>query len=756
MFRINFRTRQPFHATIWLLIIACILVAPASMTAYAATQASYYVSPGGSDNNPGTEALPFKTIAKARDVVRTVNRPMTGDIYVYLRCGTYYLTAPVQFTVADGGANGFSVIYKAYNNEAVVISGGEIVTGWTVQSGAIYKATLNRTTKLRGLYVNGVRATMTETVQQAVGTWGTFTVAGTEPWAQTSGTTFDGLEFMASSLPAFANPGDVEIEWHWQWCDNIATVRDMVTIGDTTIVKMQQPTGAIAAKLRWCWLGVKDEFNAIYKYSIRNAFELLKSPGQFYFNKATKTLYYYSRAGENMSTATVIAPLSEGLISISGESTTNRAKNLQFYGLCFMHDHYLLTDVAGSRSFVGSQSSCLFYKFRADGDHSKAFFSNEDLPQATIFTCNCDSLRIEKCKFLQIGSPIGVNLENDVVHSTVIGNVFKDIMGAAVNIAHPQHYKIGDGPKYPSGKEGICQYNVVKDNFVKNNSLEFHRVEGITAYHVQDLEISHNYVHYSPYGTIAVGWCWKNQASSIPPSTVMGNIKINYNNVGHDHLTLSDGGALYTMNDAPNSQVVGNYTTGGSTGILPDEGAGLWNISNNVFQGPGGSWIVIWSSIDHDMTIDNNYTSKTSFQNNGVRCSITNTHNESTAPPWSSAAQAIINAAGIESTYQSIMSDTLAPQACPVSVMENTKNSNAINNFSVRILGNRIMFPQEFSGKSFSVNILDLRGRLIQKMIFDKGHPATAAQRIDLSKGSYLVKCIVDSRVATQKVVNVK
>jgi hypothetical protein len=457
-----------------------------------------------------------------------------------------------------------------------------------------------------------------------------------------------------------------------------------------------------------------------------------------------------------MSTATVIAPLSEGLINISGVSTTNRVKGLQFYGLAFMHDHYLLTDVAGSRSFVGSQSSCLFYKFRADGDHSKAYFSNEDLPQATIFACNCDSLRIEKCKFLQIGSPIVVNLENDVVRSTVIGNVFKDIMGAAVNIAHPQHYIIGDGPKYPSGKEGVCQYDIVKDNFIKNNSIEFHRVEGITSYHVTDLEISHNYVHYSPYGTIAVGWCWKNQASTIPPSTVMGNIKINYNNVGHDHLTLSDGGALYTMNDAPNSQVIGNYVTGGSTGILPDEGAGLWNISNNVFQGPGGSWIVIWSNIDHDMTIDNNYTSKTSYQNNGVRCAITNTHNEGTAPPWSVGAQAIINAAGIESAYQSIMTDTLAPQTCPTSIIASTKVSRTIDNFSVRLLGNRILFPPEFAGKSFSVYILDLQGRLIQNMTFDKGHPATPTQRIDLTRGSYVVKCSMDDHVVVRKVVNVR
>ena len=45
--------------------------------AYAATDASYYVSPTGSDSNPGTISAPFQTITKARDAVRTINASMS-------------------------------------------------------------------------------------------------------------------------------------------------------------------------------------------------------------------------------------------------------------------------------------------------------------------------------------------------------------------------------------------------------------------------------------------------------------------------------------------------------------------------------------------------------------------------------------------------------------------------------------------------------------------------------------------------------
>src|SRR3990172_13209867 len=70
-----------------------------------AQQRSYYVSPSGRDSNPGTEALPFQTIEKARDTIRTVNRNMTGDITVYVRGGTYVIDRPILFGPQDSGSN---------------------------------------------------------------------------------------------------------------------------------------------------------------------------------------------------------------------------------------------------------------------------------------------------------------------------------------------------------------------------------------------------------------------------------------------------------------------------------------------------------------------------------------------------------------------------------------------------------------------------------------------------------------------------
>ncbi|HHV99795.1 MAG TPA: hypothetical protein GXX36_09535 [Clostridiaceae bacterium] len=52
--------------------------------------ANFYVSPEGSDSNPGTLEQPVKTINKAKEVVRNLTDGLEGDIIVWLRGGRAY------------------------------------------------------------------------------------------------------------------------------------------------------------------------------------------------------------------------------------------------------------------------------------------------------------------------------------------------------------------------------------------------------------------------------------------------------------------------------------------------------------------------------------------------------------------------------------------------------------------------------------------------------------------------------------------
>jgi hypothetical protein len=112
------------HTLLCLLSTFTALFVFAGTLAFAAVQATFYVSPSGDDSNAGTLAAPLLTIAGAQAQVRAINSNMTGDIVVCLRGGAYTISSPIVFTAADSGTNGFHVIYEAYNNEVPVISGG--------------------------------------------------------------------------------------------------------------------------------------------------------------------------------------------------------------------------------------------------------------------------------------------------------------------------------------------------------------------------------------------------------------------------------------------------------------------------------------------------------------------------------------------------------------------------------------------------------------------------------------------------------
>ena len=78
-----------------------------------------------------TESGPFKTINKAAQVA------VAGDT-VIIHGGTYRETV----TPANSGSAGLPITYQAAEGEKVVINGCDIVSGWTLSSGSIYKAPL--------------------------------------------------------------------------------------------------------------------------------------------------------------------------------------------------------------------------------------------------------------------------------------------------------------------------------------------------------------------------------------------------------------------------------------------------------------------------------------------------------------------------------------------------------------------------------------------------------------------------------------
>ena len=642
-----------------IMIAATFLTGCATVETNLKSQTVFFISPDGSDIAAGTIDRPWQTLEKARDHIRRINNSMNGDIVVYLRGGTYRLDKTFRLSPQDSGTNGHSIIYRSYKDEAPVISGAVRVTGWKRHTDKIWQAGLDRDYKLRALYVNGKRATMASMPDGVIGQggYGTFTVTGTEPWAACSGSEFSGIKFNSDEVPVFSDPHNVELYQSNVWSEPVVCVESMFLEDGFTVATLQQPYGAIALNMKWIPFHADPRPDRLLH--IRNAYELLDEPGEFYFNDRTHTLYYYSR-GENMNKADVYAPAVEVLVSITGNSTTDRVSGVEFYGLTFAYDDYLLSSLGDGRGWVSVQSLSQFTRYIEGGNWHPNRYNDITIPKGTVNLCNAESIRLIRNRFEHLASAVSVNLENDVVDTDITGNYFNDLMGTSVNVGHPQHYEIGDGEQFSEQAEGVCKDIVVSNNYVRNACLDFRQVEAMTGFFTENVKILHNDISGTPYGGIALGWWWGN--AGIPPSTVSKNNSICYNRVGSTHTALNDGGVIYVLGEQPDSEIAYNYCYNGPRCIYPDDGSAYWHIHDNVIlnkepesDDQKGLWLHIWVDRCHDMTIENNFVKSGNIRNEGTDIKLINNVVEPNAPKWSKQAQAVIDNSGLEPAYRDII-----------------------------------------------------------------------------------------------------
>lgn len=631
---------------------------------FADTQAVYYVSPTGNDSNPGTEISPFQTITAARNAVRVINSNMSGDICVFLRGGTYNISSPITFEPQDSGKNGYRIFYAAYPGETPVLNGGTLVTGWTRHDGNIYKATLNRSTKLRSLIVNDKRVYMASKTVHCQGSWGTYYItAGQAPWAWISGSKPDGSRYNIGDVPALVNAGDVEIVNSTTWNQNIICVREVATEGSSRVLKFQQPMGAIAMNQGW-----NAGFATSGSHKLQNAYEFLDAAGEFYFDRSTSTLYYYA-GSEDMATAVAYAPEIRTLIDISGTSKTNRVRNITFEGITFANTEAELPEVDGSYGKTTCQSSTWCKAF-ANTDWHADKYRAYDVILGAINVTSADSIHFIDNTIKHIGNE-GISLINDVSNCTILGNSITDIGGSGIQVGHPQHIYEGDGgpgtyERYAPSVEGICTNNTISNNYIYSTTNLYLAHQAISAYFVDTLNMVHNHIQGTHYGGVSVGWGWcefdGTEWSREPgnPTTTCRNVTFNNNRVYDCMKTLHDSGAFYTIGAQPDSQASYNYVKASTThfqGVYhPDEGTAWYVGRDLVFEivpGQDNFELNDWKR-KHDNHYDNIYSTSSAMQLGAPDCTVTNLHVYPDAH-WPQEALDIIANAGLEPAYQHLI-----------------------------------------------------------------------------------------------------
>jgi hypothetical protein len=537
-----------------------------------------YVAPDGDDNNPGSLAQPVRTVARARDLVRTLNGAMTEDISVILRGGTYPQSSTLVFTSADSGNNGYYVRYMAYPGERPLLTGGQAIKGWKLfDAGSnIYTANAG-STAFRQLYVNGSKAVRARSPNLgANGAANFFRLTGFDSTAHN-------VQVASGQVASFANLNKVEMHLMTAWADNTLRIASITIAGSTASIKFQSTEDAILfvrPNPRLDQMNTGPE-RAFY---FENALEMLDQPGEWYLDETTSTLYYKPRTGEDMATALVVAPMVETILRVKGPSTSDPASYLWFQGLSFAHSTYMRPSQYG---FLDDQAGQ--YNLTAQANNNQTV----GRPAAGVSVSNAHHIHFERNLFTQMAAT-GLDLVSGTHDDLIIGNVFTDIGGSGISIGkfvadENTEYHI---PYNPADKSEICTSDTISNNLIDNVTTEIQGACGIAAGYPARLTIEHNEVSRTNFTGISVGYGWTAAVNA------MTNNKINRNNIHHVAGLLAGAAGISTQsNQGPDSEIQYNYLHdfGRSTwadyaaqGLSLDEGTDGYTVAHNLMLNTPG------------------------------------------------------------------------------------------------------------------------------------------------------------------------
>jgi len=530
----------------------------------------FYVSPKGDDANPGTADKPFKTIGRAQLAVNDVRVSAKGKIEVLLGGGTYVLSDS-QWFMSDGGSDkDHAVIYKAVPGEIPVISGGRTIEGWALDESGRWKVATD-IKDMRQLYVNGVRA-----------------IRARGPFPEGGGRYGD-LQFIdgdaGHTLPAEAmadwrNPSEIEFGYYNSWSHMICKVKSITRDGSGGVkIAMQQPCFFMISRKE----GVQAQMPAY----IENAFELLDEPGEWYFDKLAKTIYYIPRPGEDLKTATVVVPVQEELVAVFGTPGVP-IRNIYFEGITFADATCLDPNWSGHADVQANFTMIPHNIAERDGNLYNVH-NEQKKSDANVRVCWGQDIRFERCTFTRLGGA-GLNLDY-VQDCAVVGCRFYDISGSAIQVGD-----VTEEDHHPSEEYWRVKNNVISNNYIHDVGVEYQDSVGIFAGYVNGLVIAHNEICDLPYSGVSVGWGWGEEDAgggnypAIPyrysTPTPAGNNRIEFNHIHDVMLKRNDGGGVYMLSNQPGTVIRGNHIHdnnkgGGPGGIYLDEGSGFIEITGN-------------------------------------------------------------------------------------------------------------------------------------------------------------------------------
>lgn len=575
--------------------------------------AEIWVSKSGSDHSAGTKEQPFASVAmalrKARELRRLNDPSIKGGIFIKVEAGTYQLTEPLFIRPEDSGTAGSPTIIEGYGNTQPILSGGVAVTGWHKVTAAVPGLPLeargkvweaeapqvcDETINFRQLWINnvkGMRARETDApVMNRILSWDHQTETCWIPRPKIAH--IDRIKGM-------------EMFIHQWWAVAILRIKSVIIKGDSARLSFYQPESRIQSEHPWPAPRISKKMGNSAFY-LSNALQLLNKPGEWYLDDQTHKIYYLPRTGEDMPTATVIAPALQTLVRVCG-TIDNPVSYISFKNISFQHSTWLRPSEYGLVPHQDGMYMLDAYKLKIPGTADKKSLENQawvGRPAAAVTVSYASHTGFEGCRFEHLAAT-GLDYERGTHDDDIRGNLFKDIGGTAIltgvysDEAQEVHL-----PYRPKDEREVSTNDAIEDNLVIDATNEDWGCVGIGAGYVKNITIAHNEVCEVNYTGISVGWGWTKSANAMSDNHIIAN------KIHHYARNMYDVAGIYTLSAQPGTVISDNvvdsiykapyahdpqhwfylYLDEGSSGItVKDNWCPAEKFLKNA-NGPGNTW----------------------------------------------------------------------------------------------------------------------------------------------------------------------
>ncbi len=435
--------------------LAAIIISSLSASA----QTTIFVSPSGNDSAAGTMADPLGTLGAALDAAGKID----GDVIIAMRRGTYLFENAETISPERIGKGMLTI--TGYNGENVSLCGLKTLSlNWQKGKKGLWKAPCE--TAPDQLYINGEKRILARYPNwSGEGLWGGVSADALSPervkgWKNPEGGYIHSLHRHSWGSQHYIitgkNSGEITYEGGWQ---------------------VTRP------------YGLHDD-----KLFVENIREELDSPGEWFWDRHEKMLYYYPLEGEDPRGETVQAAVIAEILHIEGTDTAP-VRNVTIQGLCF----------AGTERMFKEPYEMLL---RSDWGI---------LRKGVLTLVGTEYCTIRDCEFTDLGGN-AIFISGYALGDKVTGNHIHDVGGSAIclvgetsavrsgSFVYDNSVPYEELDKVPGPANNLYPREcLVEDNLIHDLGQLEKQVAGVEIQVASHITVRHNSIYDIPRAGLNIG-----------------------------------------------------------------------------------------------------------------------------------------------------------------------------------------------------------------------------------------------------------